>query len=118
MGKVKIIAGLLLFLLVFSTAWQIASCQLANYELKDDLKDVAALGSFRFGLLSQSSDDDLREEVIRRAAGHGIHLVRDQILVRRDGTAENPTVFLAVKYRARLIFPGGSLVFHFTDTSE
>lgn len=118
MGKVKIIAGLLLFLLVFSTAWQIATCELANYELKDDLKDVAAMGGSRLGLFSQSSDDDLRDAVIRRASGHAIHLGRNQIHVQRGGTEENPTVFLAAKYRARIVFPGASLVFHFTATSE
>ena len=118
MGIVKIIAGLLIFLLVFSTAWQIASCQLANYELKDDLKDIAAMGGSRIGVMAGSSDDELRETVNRRAAGHDIHLARTQILVQRGGTEENPTVFLVVKYRARIVFPGASLVFHFRSTSE
>ena len=118
MAKIKIIAGLLLFLLLMSTAWQIASCELANYELRDDLKDVAALGGSRIGLMADSSDDDLRDVVIRRAAGHDIHLRRTQILVRRGGSQESPSVFLAAKYRARIVFPGASLVFHFTATSD
>lgn len=117
MTKVKIIAGLLIFLLVISTAWQIASCELANYELKDDLKDIAAMSGSRIGLLAQSSDDDLRDAVIRRAAKHDIHLGRNQIQVQRSGTEENPA-FLEVRYRARIVFPGVSLVFHFKTTSE
>ncbi|HTS08182.1 MAG TPA: hypothetical protein VMP68_21605 [Candidatus Eisenbacteria bacterium] len=118
MAKLKIIAGLLLFLLVISTAWQIASCELANYELKDDLKDVAALAGSRIGLLAESSDDDLRDAVIRRAVRHDIHLWRNQIRVQRSGTEENPAMFLEVRYRARIVFPGASLVFHFKTTSE
>ena len=118
MAKLKIIAGFLLFLFVISTAWQIASCEFANYELKDDLKDVAAMGGSRLGLLAQSSDDDLRDTVIHRAAGYGIHLGRNQIQVQRAGTEENPRVFLEVKYRARIVFPGASLVFHFKTASE
>ena len=118
MAKVKIIAGLLVFLLVITTAWQIASCELANYELKDDLKDVAAMAGSRIGLLSQSSDDDLREAVIRRAGKHDIHLGRNQIHVQRSGTEENPAVLLEVRYRARIVFPGASLVFQFKTTSE
>src|SRR5689334_21036412 len=98
-------------------AWQIATCELANYQLKDDLKDVAAMGGSRIGLLAQSSDDDLRDAVIRRAAKHDIHLGRSQIQVQRSGTDENPTVFLIVKYRARIVFPGASLIFHFKTTS-
>jgi len=117
-GIVKIIAGLLIFLLVISTAWQIASCEFANYELKDDLKDVAALAGSRIGLMAGSSDDDLRDAVIRRAARHDIRLGRGQIQVRRSGTEENSTVFLVAKYRARIVFPGASLVFHFTTSSE
>jgi hypothetical protein len=117
-AKLKIIAASLLFLLIISTAWQIASCELANYELKDDLKDLAAMSGSRIGLLAQSSDDDLRDAVIRRAAGHDIHLGRNQIQVQRSGTEENPAMFLEVRYRARIVFPGASLVFHFKTTSD
>ena len=118
MGKIKVIVGLLLFALVMSTAWQLASCEFANYEFRDDLKDIAAMGGLRVGLLAQSSDNDLRDAVIRRAAGHEIQLGPNQILVQRSGTAENPKVFLVAKYRSRVVLPGFSLIFHFTATSR
>ena len=38
MEKIKVILGLAVFALVMSTGWQIAACELANVELKDDLK--------------------------------------------------------------------------------
>ena len=101
-----------------STGWQLAACELVNYELRDDLKDVAAMGGSRIGLLAQSSDNDLRDAVIRRAAQHDIHLAADQILVERSGTTENPTIFLAAKYRARVVVPGFSLIFHLKATSR
>lgn len=47
MGKIKIIVGFILFALIMSTGWQLASCEFANYELRDDLKDVAAAGGSR-----------------------------------------------------------------------
>ena len=53
--------------------------------------------------MADSSDGDLREAVIQRAAQPGIHLVADQILVQRSGTTENPKVFLAAKYRAPVV---------------
>jgi len=81
------ILGLVVFAVVMSTGWQLAACELTNYELRDDLKDVAAMGGSRIGLLAQSSDNDLRDAVIRRAAQHDVHLAADQILVERSGTA-------------------------------
>jgi len=117
-GKIKVIAGMILFAVIMSTGWQLAACEFGNYELRDDLKDVATMGGSRIGLLAESSDADLREAVVRRAAQHGIHLVADQILVQRSGTAEHPTIFLATKYRARVVLPGISLILHLKATSQ
>lgn len=107
MGKIKIIIGVVLLVFLISTGWQIAACECANYELKDDLKDVAPLGAPRIGLATQQSDDQLRTTVIRKAAAHDIVLDPDEIRVQR----------FAAKYRARVWIPGLSLVFHFTATS-
>ena len=117
MKIIKIIVGLVLFAFVMTTEWQLAACEFANYQLRDDLKDVATMGSSRLGLLAESSDADLRDAVIRRAAQHDIHLIPEQILVQRSGTTENPKVFLAAKYRARVVMPGISLIFHLKATS-
>jgi hypothetical protein len=38
--KIKVILALLVFALIASTVWQIAACEIASTELKDDLKDV------------------------------------------------------------------------------
>lgn len=118
MGKIKIIVGLIGFAVVMSTGWQLASCELNNYELRDDLKDVAAMGGARVGLSAEPSDADLRESVIRRAAQHDIHLAADQILVQRSGTRENQEIFLLARYRARVVMPGFSLIFHLRATSR
>ncbi len=118
MGKVKVILGLLLLALTVSTVWQIAACEIANYEFKDELKDVASQNGARIGLLAQQTDDDLRTTVIHKAADHDIVVARDQILVRRSGTEEDPKVYLAAKYQARVWMPGIYLVFHFTATSR
>jgi len=116
-GKIKVILALIVFALIASTMWQIAACEIADTELKDDLKDVASMGGARIGLAAQQSDDDLRATVIRKAAGHDIVLEPEQITVKRSGTAEAPAVFLAATYRARIWMPGVSLVFHFTATN-
>jgi len=116
--QIKVIAGLCVFAFVMSTGWQIASCEFRNYLLKDDLKDVAAMGASRIGFDGPGSDDDLRAAVIRRAKDQGIRLVPEQILVRRSGSRDNPVVFIAAKYQARVWLPGFALVFHYTATSR
>ena len=118
MGKIKIVAGICVFVLVVSTGWQIATCEFHNYLLKDDLKDVAAMGGSRIGLAGPRSDNDLRAAVIHRAAQYGIHLVPDQILVRRSGPKDEPVVFLAARYQAHVVMPGFALIFHYTATSR
>ena len=117
MLKIKVILALIVFALIASTVWQIAACEIANTELKDDLKDVASMGGARIGLAAQQSDADLRATVIRKAAGHDIVLEPEQITVKRSGSVEAPAVFLAVEYRARVWMPGVTVVFHFTANS-
>lgn len=118
MRIIKIIFVLAGFTLIVSTGWQIAACELTNYELRDEMKDLAAMGGTRIGLAGPGSDEDLREAVIRRAAEHDIVLRPEQVLVRRSGTADAPVVYLAAKYQARVVLPGLSLIFHFTATSR
>ena len=114
---IKIIIGLALFALIASMVWQAAVCEIANYELKDELKDVASMGGSRIGLARPGSDEDLREAVIRRAADHDIELEPEQIEIERSGTKEAPVVFLTAKYQARIWMPGLALVVHYTATS-
>jgi len=115
--KIKIIVGFVLLALLVSTGWQMAACKYANYELKDDLKDVASLGASRIGLAEQQSDDQLRATVLRKAAAHEIVLEPEQITVTRSGTGETQTVFVEAKYGARIWLPGFRLVIRFTATS-
>lgn len=118
MGKIKVILGILFFALFMTIAWQFASCEFANYLLKDDLKDIAAMGGSKIGLLKPLSDTELREAVIHKAAEHGIHLAPEQIFVQRTGTAEDPVIILAARYRAQVSMPEVSLVLHLTATSR
>lgn len=118
MQRVIAIVGFLIFLLVLITAWQVATCEFINSELKDDLHDVAAMGGWRMGILPAASDDDLRDAVVQKAAEHDIRLRRDQVVVRRLGSKERPEVFLAARYQSRVKMPGFSIIFHFTATSR
>lgn len=97
--------------------WQIASGELANFELRDDMRFLAAQLGRRIGLNSPSTDEDLRNEVIRKAQEHEIDLEPEQVTVRRTGTEEEPVIYLAADYNVRVKLLGFSLTLHFTPSS-
>ena len=117
-SKVKIILALAFLALAISTGWQIAARELANYELQEELKDVASLTAARIGWEPPSSDDNLRDAVIRKAAQHNVQLEPQEITVRRSVPPDAPKVEIAADYRVRVVLPGGSLLLHFTPTSR
>ena len=118
MKNFKKIVGICVLLLFVTTAWQIVTCEMANYELRDEIKDVASMSGARIGLDIPKSDDDLRAEVIEKAAGHDIVLRADQIKVERDGPRDHPIIFIAARYQQRVWLPGLAVVFHFRATSR
>ncbi len=74
MEKVKFIFGLVVLALAIMTGWQIASCELANIEFHEELRDIAAQGGAKIGLLSFRTDEELRDAVIHEAKRHDIQL--------------------------------------------
>ena len=117
MGKAKLILGFAVLALVVAVGWPIASCELANLELREDLQDLAAQNGARIGLAAPSTDEDLRSTVIREANEYDIHLEPEQVIVHRMGTAQPPILYLAADYNARVKLPGCSFTLHFTPSS-
>ena len=89
----------------------------ANYELQDDLHDIAALGGSRIGLLPQTKEGDLQETVVRTAKEHNIDLEPGQVTVRRLST-DVPPVALEVHYRVRVDLLGYSFYMYFAPSSQ
>ena len=87
MRKAKIILGLAVLGLVLIAGWQIASCELANLEFQSDLRDVAAEIAARIGLSSPTTDEELRNLVIRKAERYEIPLQPDQVTVQHRAAA-------------------------------
>jgi hypothetical protein len=117
MGRVKLILGLAVFALAIIAGWQIASCELANMALHEDLRDLAAQAGAYTGLVSFNTDEDFRNAVIRAAKGHKIQLEPAQVTVQRMGSAPAQIIYLAVDYKARVGLAGFSLALHFHPTS-
>jgi hypothetical protein len=117
MGKVKLILGLAVLALAITAGWQIASCVLADLELHVDLRDLAAQAGARIGLVSFSTDDELRDAVIRKAKSHEIQLEPEQVTVQRTGTAIAPIIYLVADYKVRVTLLGCSFNLHFHPSS-
>jgi hypothetical protein len=115
--KAKIIIGIALLVLAAIVAYQVGSCEVANLELREDLRDIAAQNAPRIGLTGPNSDEDIRNSVVRSAKNHGIELEPQQVTVQRTGPAESPAIYLAVDYTASVDPPCHSIVFRFTPSS-
>jgi len=117
MRKIILLLGLTALVMAGVTGWQIASCELANFELHDDMRYLAAQLGTRIGLNPPSTDEDLRSAVIRKAQEHEIQLEPQQVTVQRTGTGVAQIIYLAADYKVRVKLLGFSLPFHFTTSS-
>ena len=115
--NLKIIAGTAVFLLICSVGWQIGACELANVELRDDMHDMASQLGARIGYGNALSDEDFRNEVIRKARKYDIQLAPQQVTVVRNGEGIQATMYLAADYTVPINLPGFSFQLHFTPES-
>ena len=117
MGKLKIVAGLAFLVLMFNVGWQVGKCELTSVELHDDMKDMATQLGARIGLINSKSDDDFRNDILRKAKGYDIPLTAEQITVQRNGQGMFATMYFAADYTVPIHVPGYSFQLHFNPES-
>lgn len=117
MSKVKIMIGIAILVVIVVVGWQIGSCELANFQLQDDMQDLASQAGARVGFIEPRSDEDLRRAVMRKAREHDIELDPGQVRVQRTGPVDASTVYLAADYTALVKLPGASFSLHFTPST-
>jgi hypothetical protein len=117
MGSSKLIFGAAIVVLIGVAGYQIGSREVANLELREHLRDIAAQNGPRLGIASPNSDEDIRDSVIRAGKEHGIQLTPDEIAIQRTGTTQEPVFSLEVDYKAPVKLPGYPLSLHFTVSS-
>lgn len=113
----KIIAVLAVLILVCNVGWQIGACELANIELRDDMKDLVSQLGGRIGLTSAKSDEDFRNDILRRAQKYDIPLTPEQVTVQRTGVGLAASMYLAANYSVPIHLPGFSFQLHFNPES-
>src|SRR5215472_1004031 len=117
MRNFKIIAAIATLLLIGSAIWQVGAREVANAELRDDMKDLTSQLGARIGLTNGKSDEDLRNDVIGKALKYDIQLNPEQITVERRGEGIYATMYLAADYQVPIRLPGFSFQLHFKPES-
>ncbi len=112
MRRIKIILVLAVLAFAILGGWRVGSTEVANMEFQEDLHDLASQHSFRFGNTPPKSEDELREDVIRKAREYDINLTPEQVTVRTSPT------FLAADYSVPVNLPRVSFTLHFTPSSD
>jgi hypothetical protein len=113
MGTVKAIVGILAIIFVVYAAFQIAPPELNNYSFQDDLRTVALIGTSN----PHFTDQELLDQVMKKAQERGISLAPEQVTVQRIGTPGNLAVYVAADYTVPVSLPGYSFTLHFTPSS-
>ena len=71
MGTIKAISGFLVIVLAVMALFQVAPPLMANYSFEDDLRNVAMMA----GANPQKTDEDVRNDVLRKAKDHDLPIV-------------------------------------------
>ena len=93
MGKIKALFGLLVVGGGFYVAWMMIPPYFHNYELQDDLDDLARKMSYL-----NKPDDEVKESVIAKAKSMDIPLKEEQVAVSRGGDG----ISIQVQYRVHV----------------
>jgi hypothetical protein len=117
MRNPKIIAGVAILILACNLGWQIGACELANIELRDDMKDMASQLGARIGFANAKTDEDFRNDILNKARKYDIQLAPQQVTVQRNGEGLSAYMYLAAAYSVPIRFPGFSLQLHFNPES-
>jgi len=115
--KLTIVLIIALVAVAGIAGWQVASVEIANAELRDELHDVASKLDTRIGFAAPKSDDDYRNEIVRRAGKLGIPLNPEQVTVERRGSGETETITLTADYTVSIRVPGLAYPMHFAPSS-
>jgi hypothetical protein len=113
MGIVKACIGFLAIAAVVVGLFQVAPPMLANYSFADDLKTVAMMDSANL----QKTDEDVRNDVARKAKEHDLPIAPNQITVQRINSPGLSAVYVAADYSVTINLPGYSFDMHFDPNS-
>ena len=114
MGTVKALVGFLAVVLVVVALFQVVPPIMANFSFQDDLRQVAMMA----GANPNRTDDEVRNDVLRKAKDHNLPIDAKQVKVERILTPGLMAVYVAADYTVPVSLPGYSFDMHFNPSSE
>lgn len=118
MHKMKVLLGLAVLALMVFAAWQIGGAEIANLNLREDIRDISAQAGTHIGFQTPMSEEKVTQLVIEEANDHGIVLVPEQITVKQTRKGDLSTWYLAADYTVPINLGFTTLRLHFTPSSE
>jgi hypothetical protein len=113
MGFIKVCLGILAFVAVGVGLFQVAPPIFTNYSFSDDLKTVAMMDGGNL----QKTDDDVRNDILKKAKEHQLPIEAKQISVQRINTPGLSAVWVSADYNVTVNLPGYSFDMHFNPDS-
>jgi hypothetical protein len=113
MGIVKAIVTFLILIVVVIALFQVTPPLMKNYSFQDDLKSVAMLD----GGNAAKTDDDVRNDVMRKVREHELPIEPRQVTVQRINTPGMSAVYVTADYSVPVNLPGYSFDLHFSPDS-
>ena len=113
MGTMKALAGFLAIVALVVAGFQVTPPILTNYSFQDDLKTVAMTA----GANPLKTDEEVRNDVLRKAKEHELPIKPEQVTVQRMGSPGLMAVYVTADYTVPVNLPGYSFDMHFSPTS-
>ena len=113
MATIKALGGFLAIIFVVVACFEVAPPMMANYSFADDLRNVALMDSGNF----QKTEEDVRNDVMRRVKEQNLPIEPKQVTVQRINTPGMSAVYVAADYSVTVNLPGYSFDMHFNPNS-
>lgn len=113
MGTIKAVCGFLAIILVIVALFEVVPPLMANYSFQDDLRNLALVDGANF----QKTEEDVRNDVVRKAKDQNLPITPKQITVQRINTPGMSSLYVEADYSVTVSLPGYSFDMHFTPSS-
>jgi hypothetical protein len=118
MGRIKIFLAAAALFLAIALAWAVGVAEVANVNLQEDMRDMAAQGGSQIGLVEPRTDEDISKMVASKAQEHGIALKSEQVRVQRTSSGDRSNLHIAAHYTVSVNCWLFSLNLHFAPSSD
>ena len=109
----KALFGFVAIAVVVLALFEVGPPLMANYSFQYDLRNVALVD----GANIQKTEEDVRQDVVRKAKEQNLPIGPKQVTVQRINTPGMSALYVAADYSVTVSFPGYSFDMHFNPNS-